>query len=212
LLETQVSGLLWKNTVKRSPLRAQILRNLALLGLTPDVARRIVDALEPVGNVRQLWRDPLAKLAQQIPVVCDDLLATGGTAALVGPTGVGKTTTIAKLAASYAMRHGSEGIALVCADAWRIGAREHLEAFAQIIGVEVHAASDPAELEAVLDRVRSSRLVLIDTEGVSQRDAGLAERLAACGREAERIRFYLTLSATGQEASLDETVRRFGAL
>jgi flagellar biosynthesis protein FlhF len=212
LLETQVSGLLWKNTVKRSPLRAQILRNLALLGLAPDVARRIVDDLEPVGNVRQLWRDPLARLAQTIPVVSDPLLAEGGTAALVGPTGVGKTTTIAKLAASYALRHGAEGIALVCADAWRIGAREHLEAFAQIIGLEVHAASDPDELDAVLDRVRSSRLVLIDTEGVSQRDAGLAARLAACRRAADRVRFYLTLSATGQEAALDETVRRFGTL
>ncbi|HLT90946.1 MAG TPA: flagellar biosynthesis protein FlhF [Woeseiaceae bacterium] len=212
LLETQVSGLLWKSTVRRSPLRAQILRNLALLGLAPDVARRVVDSLEPVGNVRQLWRDPLAKLAQAIPVAADELLSAGGTAALVGPTGVGKTTTIAKLAANWVMRHGAQGVALVCADAWRIGAREHLEAFARIIGVEVHAASEPDELESVLDRLRSRRLVLIDTEGLSQRDAGLAERLAACRREAGRVRFYLTLAATSQEAGLDETVRRFGTL
>ncbi len=209
LLETELSGLLWKRTARRSPLRAQILRNLALIGLAPDVARTIVDGLEPVGNVRALWRDPLARLAQALPVVADRLLTDGGIAALVGPTGVGKTTTVAKLAACYAMQHGPDDVALVCADAFRIGAREHLEAFANIIGVEVHAASDPDELERVLDGLQAKKLVLIDTEGVSQRDAGLAERLAACRREADRVRFYLTLSAASQEAGLDETVRRF---
>ncbi len=212
LLETQLSGILWKRSAKRAPLRAQILRNLALVGVAPDVARGIADGLEPVENVRQLWRDPLARLAQAVPVLADGLLEEGGSAALVGPTGVGKTTTIAKLAAAWAMRHGAAGIALVCADAYRIGAREHLEAFAKVIGVPVHCAADTGELDRVLDRVRSKRLVLIDTEGVSQRDLGLSSRLASHLADTGRARLYLTLPATSQEAGLDETVRQFRQL
>ncbi len=212
LLETQLSGILWKRGAKRAPLRAQILRNLALIGVAPDVARGIADGLEPVENVRQLWRDPLARLVQAVPVLADGLLEEGGSAALVGPTGVGKTTTIAKLAAAWAMRHGAGGIALVCADAYRIGAREHLEAFAKVIGVPVHCAADTRELDRVLERVRSKQLVLIDTEGVSQRDLGLSSRLASHLADAGRARLYLALSAASQEAGLDETVRQFRQL
>ncbi len=212
LLETQLSGILWKSSAKRAPLRAQVLRNLALIGLAPDVARGIVDSLEPVEEIRQLWRDPLAKLVQSVPVITDDLLSEGGSAALVGPTGVGKTTTIAKLAACWAMRHGAGGIALVCADAYRIGAREHLEAFAKVIGVPVHCAADTQELDRVLDRVRSKPLVLIDTEGVSQRDIGLSSRVASQLADSGRVRLYLTLSAASQEAGLNETVRQFSQL
>lgn len=212
LLETQLSGLVWKNNARRSPLRAQVLRNLARIGLAPDVANGIANSLEPIEGIRQLWREPLIKLAQAIPVASDKLLSEGGTAALIGPTGVGKTTTIAKIAARYAMRNGAENIALVCADAFRIGAREHLEAFGNIIGVKVHAASDSAELDATLNRLQGKKLVLIDTEGLSQRDMALSQRLAAYRDNGTRIRFYLTLSAASQEAGLDETVRQFGKL
>lgn len=209
LLETQLSGLVWKNSTRRTPLRAQVLRNLARIGLPPDVANSIVSSLEPIEGIRQFWREPLVRLAQTIPVTSDELLSQGGTVALIGPTGVGKTTTIAKIAARYAMQNGTEGIALVCADAFRIGAREHLEAFGNIIGVKVHAASDAVELTGILDRLQHKRLVLIDTEGLSQRDMALSTRLAAYREHGTRIRFYLTLSAASQEAGLDETVRQF---
>jgi flagellar biosynthesis protein FlhF len=209
LLETQLSGLIWKNNARRSPLRAQVLRNLARLGVTPDIATIIVNRLEPMGELKHIWQQPLAALAQLMPVNSSTLLQAGGTAALIGPTGVGKTTTIAKLAARFAMQHGTDSIALVCADAYRIGAREHLTAFANILGIQVHAASDPAELGAILDRLRAKKLVLIDTEGLSQRDADLTSRLAALRANDERVKFYLTLSASSQETVLDETIRRF---
>ena len=143
LLETQLSGLLWKNNARRSPLRAQVLRNMARLGIAPDVANTIANRLEPIDNIKALWREPLIALAQAIPVTRDSLPEEGGIAALIGPTGVGKTTTIDKIAARHVMRHGVDDIALVCADAYRIGAREHLEAFGNIIGVKVHSASRP---------------------------------------------------------------------
>lgn len=209
LLETQLSGLIWKDATRRFPLRAQILRNLARLGLAPDIANIIVDRLEPTGDVKNLWSAPLTALAQTLPVVDDELLKTGGTIALIGPTGVGKTTTIAKIASRFAMDHWADDIALISADSYRIGAKEHLTAFANIIGAQVYSASNFDELSETLTRLRDKKLVLIDTEGRSQRDRDLSSRLAAYGRNADRVRFYLTLSAATQEAALDETVREF---
>lgn len=209
LLENQVSGLLWKEGSIRSPMLAQVLRNMARLGIAPDVASMLLNKLGPVDELKHIWQQPLATLAQLIPVTGDRLLTDGGVAALIGPTGVGKTTTIAKLAARYAMHHGTDDIALVCADAYRIGAREHLTAFANILGVKVVSVSDPQDLGRVLDTLSSKKLVLIDTEGVSQRDADLTRRLGDWKQNGTGIKFYLTLSATAQEAALDETIASF---
>ncbi len=210
LLETQLSGLVWKDGVERSPLRAQMLRNLARLGIGPDVAGIVVDRLEPVTNVKSLWHAPLTMLAQCLPVRRSELLENGGIFALIGPTGVGKTTTIAKLAAQYALANGADEIALVSADSYRIGAREHLMAFANIIGARVYSASNSAELSRLLAGLRAKKLVLIDTEGRSPRDRDLANRLAAFGRNRERVRFFLTLSAATQDAALDAAIEAFG--
>lgn len=209
LLETQLSGLIWKESTRRFPKRVQVLRNLAKLGVAPDIANLVVNRMPPIEN-DDLWKTPLITLAQAIPVARDTLLEEGGIAALIGPTGVGKTTTIAKLASRFAMEHGPDEIALISADSYRIGAREHLKAFANIIGVAVHSASDTAELNDLIARLSArNKLVLIDTEGRSQRDRDLASRLAAYGSNAERVHFYLTLSAATQEAGLDEAVRMF---
>ena len=209
LLETQLSGLVWKESSRRTPLRAQMLRNLSRIGIAPDVALMIANRTPPVEDSKELWRAPLVTLAQMIPTVEDDLLTSGGVAALIGPTGVGKTTTIAKMAVRFAMTHGSDEVALICADAYRIGAKEHLSAFANIIGVNVNSASSSDELSALLDRHKSKKLVLIDTEGLSQRDRDLSSKLASYGCNSDRVKFYLTLSAASQEAGLDETLRQF---
>ena len=209
LLETQLSGLVWKDTARRSPVRAQVLRNLARIGLAPDIANIVVDRLEPIDDIRSLWHAPLATLAKLIPVREDRLLEDGGVYALIGPTGVGKTTTIAKIAAHYAMNNWPDEIALVSADSYRIGAKEHLAAFANIIGVQVYSASNSDELADTLNRLKDKKLVLIDTEGRSPRDRELTDRLAAYGRNQDRVKFYLALSAATQEAGLDEAVREF---
>jgi len=209
LLETQLSGLVWKDGARRFPMRAQVLRNMARLGLAPDVANILVNRLEPMKDIKNLWSTPLAELAKLLPVVDTNVLQDGGTFALIGPTGVGKTTTIAKIAAHYAMQNWADDIALVSADSYRIGAKEHLAAFANIIGAKVYSASSFDELSATLHQLRNKKLVLIDTEGRSQRDRDLSSQLAAYGRNADRVRFFLTLSAGAQEAALDETVREF---
>lgn len=209
LLETQLSGLLWKDGAERFPLQAQVLRNMARLGLAPDIANILVDRLAPISDMKNLWSTPLTELAKLLPVADTNLMRDGGTIALIGPTGVGKTTTIAKIAAQFAMNNWADDIALVSADSYRIGAKEHLAAFANIIGAKVHSASNFEELSETLDKLGNKKLVLIDTEGRSQRDRDLTSQLAAYGRNAERVKFYLTLSAATQEAALDQTAREF---
>jgi flagellar biosynthesis protein FlhF len=212
LVESQLSELVWKEEARRSPTRAQMLRNLARIGISPDIASVVISRLKAMPETKQIWRAPLTELVEMIPVKADDLLMKGGVVALIGPTGVGKTTSIAKIAARYAMAHGSDDIALVCADSYRIGAKEHLAAFGQIIGVRVHSANESGDLTDLLERLKSKKLVLIDTDGVSQRDINLSSRLATYGRHIDRVRFYLTLSAAAQESALDETIRRFSAV
>lgn len=212
LMESQLSELIWKDEAKRSPVRAQILRNLARIGIAPDIAAIVVSRLRSMPETNQVWRAPLAELVELLPVKEDKLLSDGGIVAMIGPTGVGKTTSIAKIAARYALLHGTDDIALVCADAYRIGAKEHLAAFGRIIGAQVHSVGESGNLGDLLNGLRSKKLILIDTDGVSQRDTSLLNRLADYRRYSDRIDFYLTLSATSQESGLDETIRRFGEL
>ncbi len=117
-------------------------------------------------------------LVRKIPILQEDLVDRGGVIALVGPTGVGKTTTIAKLAARFCLRHGNRHLALITTDSYRIGAQEQLHNYGRILDVPVRSASTPAELSDALHAFAEKRLVLIDTAGMGQRDLQLTERLA----------------------------------
>jgi len=209
MIDSRLSDLAWQATAERDPLRAQALRNLARIGVAPDTAHMLLNRVGPLEDVRRLWQEPLTELARTVPVADCTLMDEGGTFALIGPTGVGKTTTIAKIAARFAMQHGADQIALVSADAYRVGAKEHLMAFAGIIGAKVYAASSDAALKETLMQLDRYRLILIDTEGRSQRDRDLANRLAAWGDHNARVRYFLTLSAATQAACLDEIVTSF---
>lgn len=208
LLETQLSTLAWNDTVRRRPHRARLLRNLARVGIDAGLARELTGELPDLGEPRQMLATALQAFGKRIPVAEQALLEHGGVAALFGPTGVGKTTTIAKLAARYALRAGTDSLALVCADAYRIGAREQLATFGRILGVPVHLAQNPETLQGLMSELRGKRLVLIDTAGWSHRDprvAGQLEALRGAGADV-----YLTLQATAQREVLDRTCRAFG--
>ena len=108
---------------------------------------------------RMLFRVTGGRIGRRL-VKNDMLLRDGGVAAIIGPTGVGKTTTIAKMASRYAMQHGTDGIALISADAHRIGAEEHLATFAKILGINVYPAEDNIVLEQLIDQLPHFRLRL----------------------------------------------------
>ncbi len=209
LFENQVTLLGWQQLGQRQPVRAAIFRQLTDMGLGSDVCRKLADHVAGLGDPEQALRKALAVMVRHTPVTNDDILEKGGIVAMVGPTGVGKTTTVAKLAARFALRHGRGSVALVSTDNFRIGAQDQLRNFARILGVPVHTAGTREELEEVLTELKDKRLVLIDTAGMSQRDMRISEQFRALTALSRPIRTYLVLSANTQLAALSETVRAF---
>lgn len=209
LFEDQMTLLEWQQMGQRQPVRATVFRQLTELGLGSDVCRKLADHVAKDADPDAAWRRALSLIAKHTPVTNDDILERGGIVAMIGPTGVGKTTTVAKLAARFALRHGRNSVALVSTDNFRIGAQDQLRNFARILGVPVHTAGSGEELEAVLVDLKDKRLVLIDTAGMSQRDLRLSEQFQALARLRQPIRTYLVVSANTQLAALSETVRAF---
>lgn len=209
LLESHLSRLSWNEQARRTPVQAQAMRNLSSLGLSSDLVEEILDDCAPLGSYDDAWRVPLAALVERIPVCDADLAEEGGILALVGPTGVGKTTAIAKLAARHTLRHGAGQVALVAADDYRIGARAQLTAFGEIIGAPVYVAADGAELKGVLDSLRGVHLVLVDTTGLGHRDVRISAQLGALAGMDFPIQHLLALPANAQPESIQETVEAF---
>lgn len=212
LLETHLTQLSWNERARRTPIQAQALRNLSSLGLNSALVEEVLAGCDPLDSYDDAWRLPLSELVERLPVTDTDLAEDGGIIALVGPTGVGKTTAIAKLAARHTLRHGPGQVALVAADDYRVGARAQLTAFGEIIGAPVYVAADGAELKGVLDSLSSVPLVLVDTTGLGHRDARISAQLAALAGQDFPIHHLLALSANSQAESLQETIEAFAPL
>jgi flagellar biosynthesis protein FlhF len=213
LLESQMAQLAWNDLTRRAPVQAELLKQLTELGLTAELANELVSTLPPNLDYDESQRRCLAVIARRIEVTGDVLLDTGGKVAFVGPTGVGKTTAIAKLAARWVMRHGSRDIALVSVDGQRFGAQEQLRVLGRLLGVEAYTLADVADLPELLGRLPDRRLVLIDTAGISPRDAALATRAKQLVAAADKagITVCLALSAGAQAGVLQEAAARFAA-
>jgi flagellar biosynthesis protein FlhF len=193
----------------RQPLRARVLEELTAMDIAPDVAMALA-ALAPLHtNLKDPAHIKLALLVKHLPVVNDLSCVNGGITAVVGPTGAGKTTTIAKLAARWCMQHGAADLGMVSTDSYRVGARDQLRTFARAVGVPLHAANSGKELALVLQQLKSKKLILIDTAGMGPRDFRLVEQLAALKSGAPRARILLALPAQGEAHALDEIVRAF---
>jgi flagellar biosynthesis protein FlhF len=212
LLETELASLSWHDKARREPLQTRILEELLALDIAPDVARMLAGIAPKHTSLQDPANLSLALLARHLPLVQDATCTAGGVVAIVGPTGVGKTTTIAKLAARWALRNRSAGLAIVSTDSYRIGAREQLQTYARILGCPLHAADSARELAQVLERLHGKQLVLIDTAGVGPRDARLGEQLAILGQGAPRASVMLALPAQGEAHALQEITAAFAPL
>ncbi len=210
LIEEQLSGLFWNELKRSQPQRAAVMMALSKLGLDADLSRSIADALPPDTDRERARFLPLGLLANRIPIGAADPILDGGIVALVGPTGVGKTTTIAKLAARFARHNRPRDIALVTLDHYRIGAQEQLFSYGRLLGVPVHSLSPDQDLPALLQQLSDHKLILIDTAGMSQRDATLMQQINRLKRVGPSLRSYVVLAANA--ASSDEVVRRFAPL
>jgi len=211
MLQDQLASFAWNDMKRRDPHRAQLIKRLGMLGLDEALAGEIAAEVRHVKSPEQAWREGLYGLATRIPVAGEEVLAGDGVIALVGPSGVGKTTTVAKLTARHIQRYGRDSVALVTTDAYRIGAYRQLQTFGQILGVPVHLAQTGRELGDILLGLGDKQRIFVDTAGMSQRDLRLAEEMASLAA-IPRLRTLLVVAANAQQAVLEETFRAFAHL
>ena len=207
MLENQLSSLAWGQTEQSDPYKVQLIKKLVQLGIGWDLSEKKISALKQVNSLS--WGLILDELESEIPIDDHDILEKGGIVALVGPTGVGKTTTIAKIASRFVMRNGTEDIAIISTDSYKIGAQAQLKHFADMINVPVHVASNQGELHALLTSLRMKKLVLIDTAGMSQRDLQLSQQITSAHDGDNLVRNYLVVSAATQRSVLNDIVKSF---
>jgi len=209
-LESQLADLTWRDLPGRDPAGATVMRDMLAAGFSATLARELLEN-QPKGEeeqVRAWMRNTLMKRLQVIQSE-NELLESGGVFALMGPTGAGKTTTTAKLAARFVVRHGADKLALLTTDSYRIGGHEQLRIYGKILGVTVHAVRDAADLRLALTELRNKHTVLIDTVGMSQRDRAVAEQVEMLCQAGKPIKRLLMLNATSHGDTLDEVVQAY---
>jgi flagellar biosynthesis protein FlhF len=197
--------------LKGSPVRSQAMELLEDYGFDAGITRDVALQIPADTELHRGRGLMLGLLSKKLPIMAEDPLLTGGVIALVGPTGAGKTTTIAKLAAAFAEAHSPRDVALVTTDTVRVGGREQLHSYGRQLGIAVYEADSDLKLAQVLERLADYKLVLIDTAGLGQRDKNLVGQLNWL-RAAGQIHTLLVLPANSHFADLDEVVRRFSAV
>lgn len=209
LLESQLATLAWNDLTRRAPVQTEVLRELTQLGLANDIAASIIADLPARLDFARAQHRARAILTHKLPIAEDRWLSRGGRVAFVGPTGVGKSTAIAKLAARWVLEKGPRGIALVSTDGVRFGAQEQIQNLGRLLGIPAHAVDHPRELERLLAGLEDTALVLIDTAGTSQRDQRLPAKLATIAATHPDLEMALVLAASSQAGAAEEVIARF---
>ncbi len=209
--ESQLHAMAWQHHIQHHPAKAQVLSRLLAASFSPALARQIAEKLPAkLDETRAMdWaREVLLRNLHTLENE-NSLLDRGGIYALVGPTGVGKTTTTAKLAARYVMKHGTEGLGLITTDSYRIGGYEQLRIYGKILGVMVYAVKDEEDLSIALKELKNKHMILVDTVGVSQRDQSVAAQLAMLNKAGSPIQKLLCLNATSTGETLTDVLRSY---
>ncbi|AVB21196.1 flagellar biosynthesis regulator FlhF [Pseudomonas syringae pv. theae ICMP 3923] len=202
LLEVQLGSLAWNQLQGSRPQQANLWRRLQRVGLSGPLSRDLLSMIPDIDEPRQAWRMLLAHLARMIAVPDIEPLEEGGVIAMVGPAGMGKTTTLAKLAARYVLKYGPQNIALVSMDSFRIGAQEQLKTLGRILNVPVTHVDPGQSLVQALEPLLRKRVVLIDTAGLQASDPALRMQLESLAGRGIKSRNYLVLATTSQKQVL----------
>lgn len=198
MLEAQLGSLAWGAVQSRQPAHAELWKRLQKMGLPADLINRLMQKVAAQTDQRQAWRMLLAHLSHELKTPNAEPMAGGGVIALVGPAGMGKTTTLAKLAARYVLEHGAQNIALVSMDSYRIGAQEQLKTLGRILNVTVSHVEAGQTLEQALRPFANKAVVLVDTAGLPAQDPRLTVQLDNLAARGVRSRNYLVMAATSQ--------------
>lgn len=212
LFEGELAQLAWRDVSSSQPNRMALLARLETVGICREIGVKIMEKVLPCEDLELAWRRTLRILNRVIKSPVHEVLTEGGVIAMLGPTGVGKTTTAAKIAAQFALRHGRNQVAFITTDSFRAGGQEQLISIGGALGVPVQIANNREEMQRALASFSERKLVIIDTAGISQRESGLAEQFETLTHEDVKIHPFLVLSATAQESVINETIKAFSSI
>jgi flagellar biosynthesis protein FlhF len=209
MIEERFGALAFMEKLQRQPAQARLTQKLIDCGFSPALIRKLAEGMGPEVTDEMAWAASVLERnllsADREPALEDQ----GGVYALVGATGVGKTTTTAKLAAAFATRYGAAHLGLITLDAYRVGAHEQLRAYGRILGVPVHTAHDRASLEDLLELLAGKKMVLIDTAGMAQRDTRTRELLDMLSHRS--IHKLLVVNSAAQGETIEDVLIAYQA-
>lgn len=208
LIENQLSGFAWQNMAHFEPIQMMLIKRLNQLGFEITLSEKLVKTIDKKEGQQKAWLSLLSNILQHLQFQ-NDLLDTGGYYAFVGSTGVGKTTTIAKLAARFCLQHGADELGLVTMDGYRIAAVEQLVTFAKILGVNVSVAQNQQTLKTTLNKLSHKKLILIDTAGMNPQDDRVKQQFDMLSYANVPINPILVFSATSQYDVLKKTYQSY---
>jgi flagellar biosynthesis protein FlhF len=209
LIEERFGALAFMEKLQRQPRQALLAQKLLDAGFSPGLIRKLVDALPANAADEAVWAASVLERNLHAGDVEPALEEQGGVFALIGSTGVGKTTSTAKLAAAFATQYGAANLGLITLDAYRVGAHEQLRAYGRILGVPVHTAHDRASLEDLLELLASKKMVLIDTAGMAQRDTRTRELMDMLAHRS--IQKLLVINAAAQGETIEDVMISYRA-
>jgi flagellar biosynthesis protein FlhF len=211
IIESQLAEISWGATQQREPMKSKILSAMLTAGFSPGLSKQLVDNIPANQNEADAKKWVQSVLLKNLDTISkeEEMLDKGGIFAIVGPTGVGKTTTTAKLAARYVMKHGTDKIGLITTDSYRIGGHEQLRIYGKILGVMVHSVKDEADLKIALRELKNKHTILIDTVGVSQRDKMVEEQIKMLSNKQLNIKKLLCLNATNTGDTLMDVIKAY---
>jgi flagellar biosynthesis protein FlhF len=210
MLQGQFQHMAWMNLTQQEPARADVWKRLAKLGFSGDCIRNLLDHAK-APSASQLWHEVLKQLLGSLPVDGNDAVTKGGVFAFVGPTGAGKTTTIGKLAARAVLKHGADNVVLITTDTYRVAGHEQLRVFGRILGVQVVVVDQIDQLPAIIERHAKRHLVMVDTAGLSARDARLQKQLSVLSSMQTRIKTFLVMPCSMQRQTQERAFEVYGA-
>ncbi len=209
LIEERFGALAFMEKLQRRPAEARLTQHLLDCGFSPALIRKMAEGLTAEVGDETAWATQILERNLRANAADSAIEEQGGVFALIGATGVGKTTTTAKIAAAFAARHGAGNLGLVTLDAYRVGAHEQLRAYGRILGVPVHTAHDRASLEDLLELLGAKKMVLIDTAGMAQRDTRTRELLEMLSHRS--IQRVLVVSAASQGETIEDVIVAYRA-
>ncbi|WP_395699012.1 flagellar biosynthesis protein FlhF [Aquabacterium sp.] len=209
LIEERFGMLAFMEKLQRNPRQAELSQRLLDSGLSPALIRKLVASLPADASDEMAWAASILErnvLTDENEAAIED---QGGVFALIGSTGVGKTTSTAKIAAAFATKHGAANLGLITLDAYRVAAHEQLRTYGRILGVPVHTAHDRASLEDLLELLAGKKMVLIDTAGMAQRDSRTRELLDMLSHRS--IQKLLVVNAAAQGETVEDVMTAYNA-